>query len=197
MTHIIWSIVELQTYLIKIRSNAETISFAIWSISFSLILRFLLAFGYPWNGFKIIFDWSRSIWNPDFQPIRDLNLGPGLNRVPSHFVQTLNGNHSWKHQNTSVDQNRIFLKFLLFQILLFDERNIQNLIRIEMEYFWQLWSVLHLVSLKKCYKTGPVTVMLVTSLCWWLNDGDWFQMLVADSLCERLFFVMLVIFSVY
>ena len=28
--------------------------------------------------------------------------------------------------------------------------------------------------------------MLVTSLCWWLYDGDWFQMLVAESLCWRL-----------
>ena len=35
-----------------------------------------------------------------------------------------------------------------------------------------------------------VTVMLVTSLCWWLYDGDWFQMLVA-------IFVMLVIFPMY
>ena len=41
------------------------------------------------------------------------------------------------------------------------------------------------------------TVMLVTSLCWWLYDGDWIQMLVAESLCWRLFFVMLVIFSMY
>ena len=32
-----------------------------------------------------------------------------------------------------------------------------------------------------------VTVMLVTSLFWWLYDGDWFQMLVAESLCWRLF----------
>ena len=32
-----------------------------------------------------------------------------------------------------------------------------------------------------------VTVMLVTSLCWWLYDGDWFQMLAAESLCWRLF----------
>ena len=29
--------------------------------------------------------------------------------------------------------------------------------------------------------------MLVTSLCWWLYDGDWFLMLVAESLCWRLF----------
>ena len=29
--------------------------------------------------------------------------------------------------------------------------------------------------------------MLVTSLCWWLYDGDWFEMLVAESLCWRLF----------
>ena len=29
--------------------------------------------------------------------------------------------------------------------------------------------------------------MLVTSLCWWLYDGDWFQMLVAESLCWQLF----------
>ena len=33
-----------------------------------------------------------------------------------------------------------------------------------------------------------VTVMLMTSLCWrWLYDGDWFEMLVAESLCWRLF----------
>jgi len=32
-----------------------------------------------------------------------------------------------------------------------------------------------------------VTVMLVTSLYWWLNDGDWFEMLVAESVCWRLF----------
>ena len=32
-----------------------------------------------------------------------------------------------------------------------------------------------------------VTVMLVTSLCWCLYDGDWFKMLVAESLCWRLF----------
>ena len=31
-----------------------------------------------------------------------------------------------------------------------------------------------------------VTVMLVASLCWWLNGGDWFQMLVTGSLCWRL-----------
>ena len=29
--------------------------------------------------------------------------------------------------------------------------------------------------------------MLVTSLCWWLYDSDWFEMLVAESLCWRLF----------
>ena len=32
-----------------------------------------------------------------------------------------------------------------------------------------------------------VTVMLVTSLCLWLYDGDWFEILVAESLCWRLF----------
>ena len=32
-----------------------------------------------------------------------------------------------------------------------------------------------------------LTVMLVTSLSWWLYDGDWFQILVAESLCWRLF----------
>jgi len=34
---------------------------------------------------------------------------------------------------------------------------------------------------------SEVTVMLVTSLCWWLYDGDWFQMLVSESLYWRLF----------
>ena len=28
-----------------------------------------------------------------------------------------------------------------------------------------------------------VTVMLVTSLCWWLNDGDHFKMLVTKKVC--------------
>ena len=32
-----------------------------------------------------------------------------------------------------------------------------------------------------------MTVMLVTSFCWWLYDGDWFEMLVAEPLCWRLF----------
>ena len=32
-----------------------------------------------------------------------------------------------------------------------------------------------------------VTVILVTLLCWWLYDGNCFQMLVAESLCWRLF----------
>ena len=30
-----------------------------------------------------------------------------------------------------------------------------------------------------------MTVMLVTSLCWWLYKGDWFQMFVAKSLSWR------------
>ena len=33
--------------------------------------------------------------------------------------------------------------------------------------------------------TKWVTVLLVTSLCWWLYDGDWFQMLMAESLCDH------------
>ena len=33
---------------------------------------------------------------------------------------------------------------------------------------------------------NSVTVMLVTTLCWWPHDGDWFEMLVADLLCWRL-----------
>ena len=28
---------------------------------------------------------------------------------------------------------------------------------------------------------------MLHNLCWWLYDGDWFQMLVAESLCWRLF----------
>ena len=32
-----------------------------------------------------------------------------------------------------------------------------------------------------------VTVLLVTTVCWWLNDGDRFEMLVVESLCWRLF----------
>ena len=35
------------------------------------------------------------------------------------------------------------------------------------------------------YSIIMVTVMLVTSLCWWLYDGDWFEM--TESLCWRLF----------
>ena len=37
--------------------------------------------------------------------------------------------------------------------------------------------------------------------CWWLYDGDYFQMLMAESLCNIIyvgdFFVMLVIFWMY
>ena len=32
-----------------------------------------------------------------------------------------------------------------------------------------------------------VTVMLVTTLCWWFYDGDRFKMSVTESLCWRLF----------
>jgi len=39
-------------------------------------------------------------------------------------------------------------------------------------------------------------VKLLTSLSWWLYDGNWFTILVVESLCWRLF-VMLVIFSMY
>ena len=71
------------------------------------------------------------------EPIRDCNpnIKTFLDREPWHFERTLNGNHNWKHQNTSLDQNKNFPKFWLFQILLFDEKNIQSLIRIKMEYF--------------------------------------------------------------
>jgi len=34
---------------------------------------------------------------------------------------------------------------------------------------------------------GSVTVMLVTSWCWWLYVDDWFRMLVAELLCWWLF----------
>ena len=37
------------------------------------------------------------------------------------------------------------------------------------------------------FRSSAVTVMSVTLLCWWLYDGDLFEMLVAESLCWRLF----------
>ena len=37
------------------------------------------------------------------------------------------------------------------------------------------------------WKQHTVTVMLVTSLCRWIYDGDWFEMLVTEWLCWRLF----------
>ena len=49
---------------------------------------------------------------------------------------------------------------------------------------------------KKGDSVGEVTV-LVTSLCWWLYDGDWLEMLLAESLCWRFFFVLLMIFFIY
>ena len=36
--------------------------------------------------------------------------------------------------------------------------------------FWPFWLLDFLSGL-----TQLVTVMLVTSLCWWIYDGDWFQ----------------------
>ena len=52
--------------------------------------------------------------------------------------------------------------------------------------------MVHLFTITKLELESPssgltVTVMLVTSLCWWLYDGDWFEMLVAESLCWWLF----------
>ena len=49
--------------------------------------------------------------------------------------------------------------------------------------FWRNWKTFILLR----YRPLSVTVMLVTSLCWWLYDGNWFQMLVAESLCWWLF----------
>ena len=39
---------------------------------------------------------------------------------------------------------------------------------------------------KGLFKSLTVTVMLVASLCRWLYDGDWFEMLEAESLCWQL-----------
>ena len=53
------------------------------------------------------------------------------------------------------------------------------------------WSPLTLPIIASEHLAAPmnltVTVMSVTSLCWWLYDGDWFEMLVAEWLCWRLF----------
>ena len=38
------------------------------------------------------------------------------------------------------------------------------------------------------------TVVLVTTLCWWLYDGDRIKMLVTETPCCRLFFILLMIF---
>ena len=53
-------------------------------------------------------------------------------------------------------------------------------------YIVWLWRMI--IKLKNRHP-GPfilwsrVTGMLVTSLCWWLYDGDWFEILVTESLC--------------
>ena len=42
-----------------------------------------------------------------------------------------------------------------------------------------------LIFWQALFTANSVAVMLVTSLCWWLYDGDIFEMLVAKSLCWR------------
>ena len=76
-------------------------------------------------------------------------------------------------------------------------RNIYHLLdifkRCRIYHFRNIFFYIYSLTFLK-YIISQVTVMLVTSLCWWLYDVDWFQMLVAESLCWRLL-VMLVIFS--
>ena len=52
--------------------------------------------------------------------------------------------------------------------------------------FPQKWQFLNFLGIQPINGLfGSVTVMLMTSLCWWLYDGDWFQILVAE--CWRFF----------
>ena len=56
-----------------------------------------------------------------------------------------------------------------------------------MTHYKNWLSAKSLCPLKWLKLTRYVTVMLVTSLYWWLYDGNWIEMLVAESLCWRLF----------
>ena len=51
-------------------------------------------------------------------------------------------------------------------------------------YGWFLWR-----CSKELNASHTTIVMFVTLLCWWLYDGDWFQMLMTESLFWRLFWL--------
>ena len=57
------------------------------------------------------------------------------------------------------------------------------------EYSWNIKQkrtrtrIVKIPNTNKCEHDLLVTVMLVTSLCWWLNDGDWFQ--ICFVICEQ------------
>ena len=61
---------------------------------------------------------------------------------------------------------------------------------IDDEGLWRRQRIHHLKCEQIFGKVLKVTMILLTSLCWWLYDDDWFEMLVAESLpqvCLRLF----------
>ena len=61
--------------------------------------------------------------------------------TPLHYAQTLNVNRILQDWNISLARHKSFPKFWLSQILSFDKRNNQNLIRTRMGYFGQWWLI--------------------------------------------------------
>ena len=82
-----------------------------------------------------------SIWKSFLFPDSCLHLGT-QDQTPLHFARTLNVNRTLQDWNIWLARHKSFPKSLLLQILSFDDRNIQNLIRTEMGYFglwWLIW----------------------------------------------------------
>ena len=82
---------------------------------------------------------------------------------------------------------RFSLGDLFLQNLLISKSENREISNRWFHHFFKVRNVKRGLRVKIGQKIFAVTVMLVTSLCWWLYDGDRFEMLVAESLCWRLF----------
>ena len=129
---------------------------------------------------KVVFK-GRFWWN---QSTIELNGNSWLNNML--VTKWLRVWKWWRHKH-----------YVSHQLMVTDISNLQPVINMYQQHWCLQYNDYLNCTRNITQQNERVTVMLVTSLCWWLYDGDWFEMLVAESLCWRLFFVMLAIFSMY
>ena len=91
-----------------------------------------------------------------------------------------------KLMNWIIFQNMTFMWRILAPKISIHRYHWQNFINSSPKKIMKLLMSIGL-NLHSLNSPQTVTVMLGTSLCWWLYDGDSFEMLVAEWLCWRLF----------